>query len=1022
MGKNTKIDLDRIKQLNCRNVVRNLLGAPAKTNGNYDRYFSPFRVDGRKPSLTVYETGIKDYGGSGQSWDLIAFVMQFLSVDFLAACDYLLGKADFSRPVPSQKRSTSVEKPSEAWQVATMQQIAKYENILWQSPRILDYLHQERGLTDTTIRNYRLGYNPAWDEFRVDGELCKVAPGIVIPWIASDTLYAVRIRTRTGKLAIAAEYDDSYLDNKYMSITGSRQTAGLFGADGFDAGKTVIITEGEFDAMLASQTSGFHAITRGSAGDHRNISDIWLSKLSLADQIYGILDTDAAGQAASQALLQKLDNFVPLTLPSGKDISEYLLENGGSIDTILATIKEATQKAEAIRAQMPAENQDNDNYIPHYDPPKLEATVRINVPFISNASDNIPQSGVIILCSDKGTGKTSYGKQVVTTYRDKYDSVMAITPFRSLTSAAAEQYQLEHYNALYWTQWLAVSNLAITLKSIGNFGTMGQIPTPKLLVLDEFSKMLEQLHSNIYHKNEASRVYSVLKYIIANAEQVLIMDADIGEIEVEWLKQIRDDVHVVVNDYNRESGKLWVHDAKDALRDAFINSLDNPERHKRPVAFFSNTASEVQTLDAFLRDKTNYKILSIHSQNSGNVEQQAFLKNPDQHISQYDAVLISPSAMTGIDIQTPVFAKFGHFIYSPKQTPAATGCAQLLERARNADITHIWVEQANGSAEEDAHVIYETYRQAALRSNAMLMGLEIDETGKINLSGITKEIHVLQSQLIARDHISRNQLYENLLNLLSRNYTIEAVEGATSIHKDDIKAAAKSRKEKWDQLVCTVNPIDDEALDLLIASGAVSDVHFAGNERHHIETFYNQTITPELYTFDKEGKGRYRIGNYSQALLIDEKELSQLDLEEHDNDTPLTARQFRTMKARTINAFITSVWGSQTQFLENPTLTMREICEKTESFLDNHAEDVRLYFKHRHDHNEDSWNIAKRLLRRFGLNFKQIRSRDEYAAKRYQINPAKFALVKQLAQQHMDGVTKKRNSNINVSRFSAEVA
>lgn len=1018
MPEQTKIDTNAIKQLNCRNVVRNLLGTPIHSNRGYDRYFSPFREDGRKPSLTVYETGVKDYGGSGQSWDVIGFTMDFLNLDFLSACEYLSGKTSFQPTIPTQKRSFSISAPSSAWQVATMQQITKYEKNLRQAPAILEYLRQERGLSDKTIHQYRLGYNPAWDEFRADGKLCKVAPGIVIPWIADETLYAVRIRTRTGKLASAAGYDDSYLDNKYMSITGSHQSAGLFGVDGLTPRKTVIITEGEFDAMLASQETGFHAITRGSASNHRNITDEWLEKLQSAKTIYGILDTDTAGQDASDALLTRLDNFIPLTLASGKDITEYLLENHGSVDAIFANIDEAKKQAIAKRIQLIATNNPENDFTPSYHPPQLNPELTINVPFISNASHQIPQSGVVVLCSDKGTGKTSYGKQIVNTYRDKYSSVMAITPFRSLTSAAGEQYQLEHYNSLQWSDWLAVNNLAITLKSIGNFGTMGSIPTPELLVLDEFSKMLEQLHSNIYQKNEASRVYTVLKHIIQNAEQILIMDADIGTVEIEWLKQIRKDVHLVFNEFNRDSGSMLVHETRDALRDVFINSLGNSERDDRPLAFFSNTASEIKTLTAFLQEKTDYKILSIHSQNSGNAEQQAFLKNPDNHINKYDAVLISPSAMTGIDIQTKIFAKFGHFIYSPKQTPASTGCAQLLERARNADITHIWIEQANGSAEENTRNIYDDYRRAALRSDAFMMGLEIDDSGQLNLSGITKEIHVLQSKLIARDNISRNNLYENLLNLLARNYKIEAVAGASSLHKEDIKAAGKARKEKWDSLVCTVEAIDDETLDTLIASGTVTEQHYAGNARYHIEDFYNQSITPKLYKFDKEGKGRYRINNYTQAILIEERSLAQLDIEERENDTPLTARQFRVMKARTINTFIETVWGSQANFLDNPVLPMKEIAERTEHFIVKEAENVRLYFKYRHDHKEDSWSVAKRLLRRFGLNFKQLRSRDELADKRYQINPATFETVKQLSKQHLETVTKKRNSNSKKRHFS----
>ncbi|MEL6405258.1 MAG: hypothetical protein AAFR81_12885, partial [Chloroflexota bacterium] len=550
----------------------------------------------------------------------------------------------------------------------------------------------------------------------------------------------------------------------------------------------------------------------------------------------------------------------------------------------------------------------------------------------------------------------------------------------------------------------------ITLKSICNFSTIGKIPNPDLLVLDEFSKMLEQLHSNIYQKNEASKVYTVLKHMISNAKQVLIMDADITDVEVNWLRNIRADVYVVMNTFDRNSGSLFVHPTRDSLRDKFISILNNKERKNRPTVFCANTASEIQTLEVYLKDKTSYQILSIHSQNSSNREQQEFLKNPDKNIAKYDAVLISPSAMTGIDIQTKVYAKFGNFAYSPHHTPSATGCAQLLERSRNSNITHIWIEQANGKSEEDPEVIYEEYRLAALRSDAFLMGLEIDKAGILNLSGVTKEIHEIQSQLIARDNISRNNLYENLLNLLARNYKIQPYEGTTGIHKQAIIEAAKARKDQWDHLVCTVKPVDDEMLEKMIRSNTAIDIHFAGNTRFHIETFYDMKITHRLYQFDKDGKGRYRVTNFVQAILMDPEVLCNFDWEESNNETPLTAREFRTMKAKTINAFIEAVWGNRNQFLENPVMSKRDIAEKTNRFLEDHKEDVRLYFKYRHDHSQDPWNVAKRLLRRFGLNFKQIRSRDEFAVKHYKIDPSNFSYVQKLAKQHLDNVTKKRIS------------
>src|SRR5690606_19217011 len=111
----------------------------------------------------------------------------------------------------------------------------------------------------------------------------------------------------------------------------------------------ILITEGEFDAMLAQQKTNYCAITRGSAGDHHNISENWLAKLATTKTIYGILDTDKAGQSASEALLKKLDNFVPLSLPSGKDISEYLLQDKGNVEEIFVQIEQAKISAKALR-------------------------------------------------------------------------------------------------------------------------------------------------------------------------------------------------------------------------------------------------------------------------------------------------------------------------------------------------------------------------------------------------------------------------------------------------------------------------------------------------------------------------------------------------------------------------------------------------------------------------------------------------------------------------------------------------
>ncbi|MEL6407446.1 MAG: hypothetical protein AAFR81_23950, partial [Chloroflexota bacterium] len=466
MNIKSSIDTTMLRSLNCRDVIRKLLGTPESSTHRFDRYYSPFRDDGRKPSLTVYEDGIKDFGGEGESWDAISFTMAYLDLGFSAACEYL--SQDFanhqSRP-KLKKQSRTASFPTQAWQIATLQKIAEYENILWESESILDYLRNNRGLSDKTIQQYRLGYNPKWDEYRSDGEVCKVAPGVVIPWFDNSSVIAVRIRTRTGALAVAANCDDSYLQNKYMSITGSRQSLGLFGATNFKAGQTVILAEGEFDAMLASQESDYVAVTRGSAGDNHKITESWKARLTTAKTIFGLLDNDVAGKKAGDTLLKEFNNFVPLPIPVGNDITEYLLEYNGTINALFANIDNVRIGANHRRALLRNTNVEKNSYTPIYSPPSLKPEITIRTAYISDFSSQIPQDGVVVLCSDKGTGKTTYGTQVVESYKSQNKSVMAITPFRSLTAATSTKYDLEHYESLTWMEWLKTAKLGITLKS-----------------------------------------------------------------------------------------------------------------------------------------------------------------------------------------------------------------------------------------------------------------------------------------------------------------------------------------------------------------------------------------------------------------------------------------------------------------------------------------------------------------------------------------------------------------------------
>lgn len=106
----------------------------------------------------------------------------------------------------------------------------------------------------------------------------------------------------------------------------------LYGADALKGAESVLIVEGEFDLMLATQTLGHQVavISVGSASGR--LSEQWLEALRQKTLVVSILDTDAAGKSATESLSQYLgDKHRPIQLPTGKDLTEFVVEHNSDL-------------------------------------------------------------------------------------------------------------------------------------------------------------------------------------------------------------------------------------------------------------------------------------------------------------------------------------------------------------------------------------------------------------------------------------------------------------------------------------------------------------------------------------------------------------------------------------------------------------------------------------------------------------------------------------------------------------------
>lgn len=219
--------------------------------------------------------------------------------------------------------------PPRLWQYRARMFVQGASTYLW-SPRgqeAYQYLRDVRCLTDETIGRWMLGFNPTGgstpaEEWGISTENGNVwlPPGIVIPREVGGELWGIRIRqlNRTPK---------------YLGVTGSRTA--FFGStrlrDG-EVASTVVLTEGEFDAMLLYQEAGdlVGVLTLGSASSPLSTRCQW--ELRSAARILAAYDADFAGQTAANRLAH-LDGRMHVVRPPGaKDLTE-MQQGGGDVRT-----------------------------------------------------------------------------------------------------------------------------------------------------------------------------------------------------------------------------------------------------------------------------------------------------------------------------------------------------------------------------------------------------------------------------------------------------------------------------------------------------------------------------------------------------------------------------------------------------------------------------------------------------------------------------------------------------------------
>jgi DNA polymerase-1 len=251
------------------------------------------------------------------------------------------------------ERQTTHEAPCQAWQTAAKAFVMHCEQVLWseQGREALDYL-RARGLKDETIKDARLGYNPARLERSGSKWGCRgkliLWQGIIIPWFVGEDIWRITIRDEKA--------EDN---NRYKQVTGGSN--GLYMAPYLDPRLDVplVLLEGEIDALSVAQEcrGAVSAVATGSTEGSR--IGKWKVWITIRKLILVAFDADEKGDKAADWWLRRLGEDAHRLRPYWDDANQMLqdgidLRNGWVLPAIASAQRGGSALAEvlAVDAQL----------------------------------------------------------------------------------------------------------------------------------------------------------------------------------------------------------------------------------------------------------------------------------------------------------------------------------------------------------------------------------------------------------------------------------------------------------------------------------------------------------------------------------------------------------------------------------------------------------------------------------------------------------------------------------------------
>lgn len=476
-------------------------------------------------------------------------------------------------------------------------------------------------------------------------------------------------------------------------------------------------------------------------------------------------------------------------------------------------------------------------------------------------SFRFPDKGLVVLWSDMGTGKT----ELMRWWRDQNPNARFLNNGHrvNLLKNLAERLQTAMYSDLGYTGLAQAQALSITIDSLHKLNTQALIYG--CIFIDEACQYLTHLlHSNTCKQHRAA-ILEVLEYIVYNAPLVVIADAHMDDLTVDFFVAMRpkgEVPHIIKNEWRNGSRTIYWYEGSNSS--ALVAQISAALMQGLKIMVASDSKRFIKKLDKSFTIKCEqsnsdqshtpqkWHIWSIHSDNSGSEENVAFIKDITNAVKNFDALFTSPSLGTGVDISQYHFDLVFGVFHAVSQT--ATECAQQLYRYRPKVPFHIWVAPRPPFGYKDTNA--NKIKERLLQTNEMTAFLlRIDrQTG---LRGAEKDWALeAYCQILGNRHYSLNNLRDDLRSLLTEmgNTFICVGSDDDDQSQERMKNAAAALDSAHYSAVAKAGDITLSEYRARQSKDYLSQKEIFECEKFRIFDSYGLEVTESLVEMDKGGR------------------------------------------------------------------------------------------------------------------------------------------------------------------------